>query len=154
MVRYFLLGLQVFQVAILLLHDWVPVPPLNDIRAARQGHTVRTMALGTLVSSLLPCVGLTFSLIDWNSGWPRWLFFYLVGAYAFLFVGELEAWWVPYFFRPQPKRAAEYDAMYRNTYAFLPSRNGIRINALHFVLHAATVTTLALLAVHFATRLQ
>ena len=83
-----------------------------------------------------------------NSGWPTWLRFYLLAAYGFLFVGELEAWWIPYLVRPQPKRAAEYDAMYGNTHAFLPPRNGIRINTMHFILHAATVATLLLLVSH------
>ncbi|HLK17537.1 MAG TPA: hypothetical protein VKT81_01235 [Bryobacteraceae bacterium] len=139
-----LLGLQIFQVAILLLHDWIPLPPLNDVRAARRGHTLGMIALGTAISSLFPSIGLALSLFHLRSGWPQWLHFYLLAAYGFLFVGELEAWWVPYLVSPQPKRAVEYEEMYGNTYAFLPRRNGIRINALHFLLHAATLITLLL----------
>jgi hypothetical protein len=146
---YVLLGLQTLQVAILLLHDWIPVPPLNDLPAVRRGHTLREIALGTFVSSLLPSIGLAFSLFYWKSGWPNWLHIYLLAAYGFLFLGELEAWWVPYLLSPQPMRAAEYDAMYGNTWGFLPQRNGIRINALHLVLHAATFATLLVLLSYF-----
>jgi hypothetical protein len=41
--------------------------------------------------------------------------------------------------------SAEYHAMYGRTHGFLPVRNGIRINTLHFVLHAATLTTFVVL---------
>jgi len=147
-----LLWLQGFQVTILLLHDWVPLPPLNDVRAARRGHPLHLIALGTVISSLLPSIGLALSVIYLKSTWPSWLHIYLLAAYGFLFVGELEAWWIPYLFWPQPKRAAQYEAMYSNTCAFLRPRNGIRINALHFVLHAATLATLLVLASHFVIR--
>jgi hypothetical protein len=82
-----------------------------------------------------------------HSGWPGWLRIYLLIAYGFLFLGELEAWWIPYFVWPQPKKAAEYEPMYSETLAFLPARNGIRINTLHVMLHAATVATLAILII-------
>jgi hypothetical protein len=144
-----LLCLQVFQVAILLLHDWVPLGPLNDVRAAHRGHSLKAMALGTLISSLFPTIGVALSLFHLKSSWPGWLYVYLLAAYGFLFIGELEAWWIPYLVWNQPKKAAEYDAMYGNTWAFLPPRNGIRINALHFLLHAATLAML-ILAAHFA----
>jgi hypothetical protein len=104
------------------------------------------MALATVISSLFPSIGLVLGLFYLKSGWPGWLHIYLLAAYGFLFVGELEAWWVPYLVRPQPKRAAQYEAMYGKTWAFLPPRNGIRINTLHFVLHAATLATLLILA--------
>jgi hypothetical protein len=148
---HILLWLQIFQVAILLLHDWIPVLPLNDVRAARRRHSLFAMALATLIGSLLPSIGLALSLFYWKTGWPGWLHVYLLVAYGFLFAGELEAWWIPYLVSSQPKRAAEYQAMYGTTYAFLPLRNGIRINALHFFLHAATLATLLVVAVHFVT---
>jgi hypothetical protein len=147
-----LLWLQAFQVAILLLHDWIPLPPLNDIRAARRGHSWTSMVFGTLISSLFPSIGMALSLFYLQTGWPNWLYIYLSAAYAFLFVGELEAWWIPYLLSHQPKRASEYEAMYGNTCAFLPRHNGIRINALHFLLHAATLGTLLMLARHFVVR--
>jgi hypothetical protein len=96
----------------------------------------------------LPAIGLALSLAYLNSGWPGWVYAYLLVAYGFLFIGELEAWWIPYLLWRQPKRAAEYEAMYGNTYAFLPPRNGIRINALHVLLHAATLATLSIVASH------
>lgn len=150
---YILLLLQSLQVTILLLHDWIPLPPLNDVHAARRGHSLHSMAMATVVSSLFPSIGLALSLFYLKSGWPSWLHIYLLAAYGFLFVGELEAWWIPYLTSPQPKRASHYEAMYGNTCAFLPPRNGIRINTLHFVLHVATFATLLGLAAHFVARM-
>jgi hypothetical protein len=147
-----LVWLQSFQVAILLLHDWVPLAPLNDVRAARRGHTLTAVILATVVSSLLPSIGLVLSLWYLKSGWPSWLYLYLLAAYGFLLAGELEAWWIPYLVWPRPKRAAEYEEMYGNTWSFLPPRNGIRINSLHLALHAATLATLLILGFHFVVR--
>jgi hypothetical protein len=56
-------------------------------------------------------------------------------SYSFLFIGELQVWWVPYLFRDQPIRAVRYR-----------SRNGIRPNTLHVILHLATLATLFVLA--------
>jgi hypothetical protein len=149
--QHLLLWLQILQVAILLLHDWIPLGPLNDLAAARRGHSRPAMALGTLTSSLLPSIGLALCVFYLRSGWPHWLQIYLLAAYGFLFTGELEAWWIPYLLKPQPKRAADYEAMYGKTSAFLPPRNGIRINTLHFILHAATFATLLILLSYFAS---
>jgi hypothetical protein len=148
--RHLLLFLQLFQVVILLLHDWIPLPPLNDLEAIRREHSQLAVAIATLVGSLFPAIGLAFSFADWKSGWPHWLYIYLLATYGFLFIGELQAWWIPYLLWPQPKRAASYQVMFGNTAAFLPVRNGIRINTLHFVLHAATLATVLSLAYQFA----
>ena len=142
MQAYSLLALQGFQVVVLLLHDWVPVPPLTDVRAARKGHSVQAMILGTALSSVFPVIGLVLTLVSTTSGWPKWLPAYLLATYGLLFAGELQAWWIPYLLRPEPKRAAQYEEMYGKTHAFLPVRNGIRVNTLHFALHAATLATL------------
>lgn len=144
-----LLWLQMFQVAFLLLHDWIPLGRLNDVQAVRRQNTLIAMVLGTFIGALFPTIGLALTLKYVQSGWPPWLHTYLLASYGSLFVGELEAWWVPYLVWPEPKRAARYEAMFGNTSAFLPPRNGIRINTLHFALHAATFATVMVLVSHF-----
>lgn len=141
-----LFGLQLFQVVVLLLHDWLPLGRLNELAAARRVHSARELALGTVIGSLLPAIGLALSVSPVAIRHARGLDLYLLGAYGFLFLGELEAWWVPMLLWPQPKRAREYEQLDARTWAFLPARNGIRVNALHVVLHAATVATLLVLA--------
>lgn len=53
--------------------------------------------------------------------------------------------WIPYLFRPKPERAARYQVMFGATHAFLPERNGIRLNTLHVIFHVATVALLIVL---------
>jgi hypothetical protein len=143
-----LLTLQIFHVVFLLLHDWVPLGALNDTAAVRAEHPAWKMLLGTLVSTLPFIVLLGFSLHFQHRGYPRSLMLGLWAGYIFLFMGELEAWWLPWLGRPvKPERVASYERMFGATHAFLPARNGIRINTLHFILHAATVATLVVLGV-------
>lgn len=140
-----LIALQVVQVAILWLHDWLPVPPLNDVAAVRAADSTRRLVIVTCVQSLPYTVGLIFSLSLGTGGGMGWLFWWLLISYGVLFVGELRAWWIPYFAGSDPVRAERYRLMFGRTHAFLPERNGIRPNTLHVLLHCCTAATLAVL---------
>jgi hypothetical protein len=140
-----LFGLQCFHVLFLGLHDWIPLGPLNDVKAVRDANPGRKLLAGTLIS-LIPFVfGLAASAIYLGRSYPLWLLWWLWVSYGLLFFGELKAWWIPYFFRPEPALAARYQVMFSNTHAFLPARNGIRPNTLHVILHTVTLATLVVL---------
>ena len=62
-------------------------------------------------------------------------------------MGEIRAWWAPYFFGTSEKTVERYRVMFGGTHAFLPERNGIRINTLHFVLHVLTLATFILVTI-------
>ena len=142
-----LVALQLVQVLILWLHDWLPVPPLNDVRAVRQADkTIRLVGV-TILQSAPYSVGLLGTLLASGRPWPGWLGPWLWISYGTLFAGELRAWWLPYLLKPEPERAARYREMFGRTHVFLPERNGIRPNTLHVVLHACTAATIVLLAV-------
>ena len=49
---YVLFALQAFQVLFLCLHDWVPVPPLNDVKAVRAANGFGKLLTTTVVSAL------------------------------------------------------------------------------------------------------
>ena len=140
-----LIALQAIQVAILWLHDWAPLAPLNDVRAVRAADSTARLLIVTLVQSTPFTIGLLFSLIKASSGFPGWLWYWLWISYGLLFTGELRAWWIPYLVRTEPERAARYRAMFSDTHAFLPERNGARPNSLHVALHGCTAATLAVL---------
>jgi len=141
-----LIVLQAVHVAFLWLHDWVPLPPLNDVMAVRQQDSTRRLIVVTLVQSLPYTIGLLASLLYAAHGFPGWLWSWLWISYGILFAGEVTAWWLPYLTRPAPARAARYQAMFGGTHAFLPQRHGIVPNTLHCLLHAATILTLLALA--------
>jgi hypothetical protein len=143
-----LFALQAFHVLFLCLHDWIPLGHLSDIAAVRLQNSVRKLVAGTLISTFPFAFGLVASAIyAWfGRSFPGWLFNWLWISYTVLFLGELRAWWIPYFFTADPERAARYQIMFGQTHAFLPPHNGIRPNTLHVVLHVATLSILIVFA--------
>ena len=145
-----LLALQAFHILFLALHDWIPLGSLNNIAAVRAANSRPRLLITTLVSTGFYLFGFAASAVHRNGPYPHWLLRYLLISYLFLFAGELQAWWVPYFFRPQTERAARYQVMFAGTHSWLPARNGILINTLHVVLHIATVATLVVVVLVMA----
>ena len=141
-----LLLLQVLQVAFLALHDWLPIPPLNDVAAVRGVDSTSRLVAVTLIQTLPFALGLWFCFRVFPLPYPHWLRTYLLVSYGILALGQLRAWWIPYLLRPEPVRAARYQTMFGNTHSLLTKRNGIVPNTLHVLLHAATTATLAMLA--------
>jgi hypothetical protein len=141
-----LLALQCFEVLFLFLHDWIPLGSLNDLKGVSTADSFGKRVAATLISATPFAVGLVGSIIYFGKPYPNWLFWWLWISYLFLFCGILQAWWIPYFIHPEPERAARYEVMFGATHAFLPVRNGIRVNTLHVIFHAATVALLIVLA--------
>jgi hypothetical protein len=140
-----LFALQCFHVLFLAFHDWIPLGTLNDVKAVRLANPGRKLLVGTLISLTPFAIGLAASAIHLGGAYPGWLFWWLWISYGLLFVGEVTAWWIPYFFHAVPERAARYQVMFGATHTFLPQRNGIRVNTLHVILHVATLATLVIL---------
>ena len=140
-----LFALQCFHVVFLALHDWIPLGTFNDVKAVRKANPGRKLVAATLISLTPFAIGLAASAVYFGRAYPAWLFWWLSISYSLLFLGELTAWWIPYLFRPDAKRAARYQVMFGATHAFLPERNGIRPNTLHVILHIVTLTTLIVL---------
>jgi hypothetical protein len=130
-----ILALQSFHVLFLALHDWVPLGKLNNVKAA--SNPGGELMLNTVVSTTPYAFGLVASIFYWPRGLPGWLHIYLLISYGLLFLGELKAWWIPYFFGAKPELVSRYQAMF----------GGILPNTLHVFLHSATVALLILLAV-------
>ena len=141
-----LIALQFVQVAILWLHDWLPLGGLNDVERVQAEDSRERLIRVTLIQSVPYTLGLVFSLLYRRTHHPAWVWSWLWVSYGLLFAGEIRAWWLPYLVRPEPARAERYAKMFGGTHAFLPPRNGIVPNTLHCVLHAATALTLAALA--------
>src|SRR5579863_4245049 len=91
--------LQVFHVLLLALHDWIHLGSLNDLKAVRAENSLGKLIAGTLISATPFAFGLAASAVHLGQPYPAWLLDYLAISYVLLFVGELQAWWIPYFFR-------------------------------------------------------
>jgi hypothetical protein len=142
-----LLALQIFHVAFLALHDWIPLGRLNDVRAVREENPGAKLLIGTVISTALFVPPLVEGLRRPHGPWPSWVWIWLLVGYGWLFVGEIQAWWWPYFMGSSEKMVERYRVMFGKTHAFLPERRGIRINTLHFVLHLLTLTTLVVVVI-------
>lgn len=140
-----LIALEAFQVAFLWLHDWIPLGRLNNVAAVRREDTVSRLVTITLIQAVPFTLGLIFTLRFLGHTMPVWVFRWLWISYGVLFLGQLRAWWIPYLFAPDPKRAARYQIIFGNTHSFLPQRNGMVPNTLHILLHLSTIATLAIL---------
>jgi len=87
-----------FQVPFLWLHDWVPLGGLIDVdtpSSRGDAHPKRTWTIGVCIS-----------LLHFRRPYPDWLYDWLVISHSLLFIGQIRARWIPYLFRPEPKRAA------------------------------------------------
>lgn len=142
-----LLAFQCFEVLFLFLHDWIPLGALNDLKGVSTADSLGKRVATTLISAFPFGVGLIGSIIHFAKPFPDWLFWWLWISYGILFCGILQAWWIPYLIHPEPERAARYKIMFGATHAFLPERNGIRLNTLHVIFHAATVVLLIVLGI-------
>jgi hypothetical protein len=139
------IALQTFQLAILLFHDWIPLGSLTDAKAVRQENTLAAMLVGTAITSVPVAFFLWRSIVNFGHTYPHGLKIALWLIYGFLFIGELQAWWIPYFFGASATKVERYQKMFGRTHAFLPVRNGIVPNTLHVTLHLATFATLLVL---------
>ena len=140
-----LIVLQAFQVGLLWIHDWVPLGRLNDVRAVQSQDTRLQLVVVTLLQSLPFSIPLFFSAWYFGQHYPHWLLMWLWIAYGIAILGYLRAWWIPYLFCVDAKKAARYEVMFGNTHAFLPKRHGIVVNTLHVMLHGTWVAILLVL---------
>ncbi len=149
-IQSWLIALQAFQVAVLWLHDWVPLGRLNDPAAVRRENGTRHLVRTTLVQSVPWTFGLLASIAYASSPYPTWLWAWLWGSHVVLLLGEIRAWWWPYLGRPDPVLAQRYGRMFGGTHSFLPIRHGLVPNTLHVALHTATLlTVLTLTCIRF-----
>jgi hypothetical protein len=140
-----LIILQGFVVIFIALHDWLPLPPLNDVKAVRAADSRQRLVVGTILSTLPFAVAFAGSVWVGARPYPAWLHWLLWVTYIAALCGLLRAWWIPYLIANEPARAARYQLMFGSTHAFLPIRNGVRPNTLHVAFHVVVVAILALM---------
>ena len=69
-----LLALQCFEVLFLLLHDWVPLGTLNDLKGVSTADSFGKRVAATLMSATPFAVGLVASIIYFGKAYPNCLF--------------------------------------------------------------------------------
>jgi hypothetical protein len=138
---------QLYAVAFIALHDWVPLGRLNNLSGIRAVDTKDRLLRTTALSTLPFAVGLVGSAYYSGTHFPMWLMYVLWITYGAALYGILRAWYLPYLVYNDPVRAERYRVRFADTHAFLPVRNGIRPDTLHVSFHAVLVLLVVLLCV-------
>src|SRR5260221_11890090 len=112
----------------------------------KNATTLRQKILSLLIPSAPVAFGLAFALL--HTATPHRVSFrrILAAVYGFLFLGELEARWIPYAFGSSAGRVARYRALFIATHSFLPSRHGFTPNSLRVALTSSTLSTLIIIS--------
>jgi hypothetical protein len=133
----FFLALQILLFFFMILHDWIDIPPLTDLKALKAAHSFKSRIIGSLVNGGLVLIPLVITLFYLHTPFPFWACLIFVTIYGLITLGTLTAWWIPYFgggylFHGSKAGFEEY----RNTHSFLPPRGDHVVpNTLHVILH-------------------
>lgn len=130
----FFISVQSSLLLIMLLHDWIDLPPFTDIAALKKAHTLKERILSTLINSTFVIIPLLITL-HYKYAIPNFLKWIVLLIYTLLSIGAICAWWIPYFFGSSQAHKEGF-IEYKNTHSFLPQRgNNVRPNTLHIILH-------------------
>lgn len=126
-----------FILVFMLVHDWIPLGPLNDVKAVSESRSAGELIVVTLIGAVQIAVLLGLALWFAGKTYPFWAKLWLIVHPSFIFAGALLDWWIPYFFGyGAEERAERYTEMFGNTHAFLPVMNGIVPNTMHVMFHS------------------
>ncbi len=140
-----LIALQAVQLTFILLHDWLPLGPLNNLAAVRASDPPAKLLWTTLLSALPFAAVFGVTCVYSARPWPLWLRSWLLYTYIAAAAGAVISWWGPYLFWRSPKREARYRIRFAGTLRVLPERHGISPDALHLAFHACIMATLVLI---------
>lgn len=131
----FFIILQIILLFFIVFHDWIPIPPLNDVKTLKQidGNRGRLIASAIngfwiLVPLIITIKGYFFPL---SSIGKTTVFLF----YFSLSIGTILSWWKPYFFGSSTKHKQAFHK-FKHTHHFLPARGtNVIPNTLHVILH-------------------
>lgn len=135
MITFFIL-LQIVLLLFMIFHDWIPVPPFNDIGAIKINDSNLYRLLGSAINGITVLIPLIITLAYYNELYiPISASITLVSFYFLLTIGTILSWWTPYFFGSSKKHKHAFNK-FKNTHYFLPARgDNVIPNTLHVVLH-------------------
>ncbi len=141
----FFTSLQLLLLIFMLFHDWIPIPPFNDIEALKSTNGTFYRLLGSTINGVTVLIPLITSLIYYQQpSIPLHATITLVSVYLLLTIGTILSWWTPYLFGSSSKHKQAF-SKFKNTHHFLPQKgDNIIPNTLHTVLHLLVWFCLAL----------
>jgi hypothetical protein len=119
----------------LILIDWVPLAPLNDLGAISAGDR----GLAALANYPIPLLIAGAVVLG-----RRWSNLTAVVLSALCLVGHLISWWIPYFGSATAAQRADYLRYYDHTLRFLPTAgHDVIIDVQHTIVGLLTLVMLA-----------
>lgn len=128
--------LQIILLFFMLFHDWIPVPPFNNVEDLKKVDSNKHLFIGSCINGLSVLIPLLITIKIYNE--PKIPVSDAITISAFYFcltVGTILSWWTPYFFGSSPQHKQRF-MKFKNTHHFLPPRGDHVVpNTLHVVLH-------------------
>lgn len=95
----FFIILQFILFLYMILHDWISVPPFNDIEALKKVDSNFYRLLGSAINGITVLIPLIITAIYYQqANIPLFAITTIVAFYFFLTIGTILSWWTPYFF--------------------------------------------------------
>jgi len=135
----------ILQCALIILHDQITIPGVNNARAVRRVIGAKKFWIGTVSTAIFPAIAAILAVRSWGHAASAATRHYWVLYCAVTVISALFMWWIPYFSGADPETSRQYQEMYQDTAQLLPARgDNPRPNALHIVFHVFFIATLAL----------
>lgn len=135
MITVFIL-LQFLLLLFMVFHDWISIPPFNDIEALKTSDNHFYRILGSLINGLIVFFPLLITVKYYQmDSFPLSAINTICIFYFILSLGTILSWWVPYVFGSSTKHKEAF-RKFEKTHHFLPRRgDNVIPNTLHVVLH-------------------
>src|SRR5580765_315597 len=118
----FFVILQFILLIFMLFHDWIPIPPFNDIAALKISDTNSHRLLGSFINGITVLIPLIITLIYYDQLHNHFFAIITITAfYCLITIGTILMWWTPYFFGSSQKHKQAF-SKFNNTHHFLPAR--------------------------------
>jgi hypothetical protein len=122
------------------LHDTIPLGRWNHLARFKREIPLGRRVRGSVMNSLTAGGIVWLFWLGWAHGGDMagdWRMTLLITMGVLVYM-EFGAWWQPYLFGATPAIVQKLRPNWEGTYAFLPEKNGVRVNAMHCVMHAST----------------
>ncbi len=144
MIQFFIL-LQFVLLIFMICHDWIPIPPFNDIEALKITNGSMHRLLGSAINGATVLIPFIITIPYYRQQYMSLSdAVTVVSFYLPLTIGTILSWWTPYFFGSSQKHKQAF-SKFKNTHHFLPKRgDNVIPNTLHVLLHLQVWTCLAI----------
>lgn len=142
MLKIFIL-LQLILFFIMILHDWLPILPFNNVADLKKHDSNKKRFIGSLINGVAVLIPLILTLIYYPN-YSASTVNTIICFYLLITVGTIVSWWIPYIFGSS-KSHKEAFLKFQNTHHFLPKiKDHVVPNTLHVILHLFVWSCLAI----------